>query len=127
LNQTGMISVDIRLAVASFLVDELEVNWQMGAEYFESTLLDYDPCSNYGNWNYIARLSNDTKEPRHYDPLSRAIKLDPDATYVRRWCPALKSLPDEYCLQPFNLSEDQQRDLDFILGRDFPKICITLN
>lgn len=26
----------------------------MGAEWFETCLLDYDPCSNYGNWTYGA-------------------------------------------------------------------------
>ena len=26
----------------------------MGAEWFESLLLDFDPASNYGNWTYGA-------------------------------------------------------------------------
>jgi len=28
------------------------IDWRMGAEWFETCLLDYDPCSNYGNWTY---------------------------------------------------------------------------
>jgi len=54
LAQTGFMSNRGRQNVASFLVKDLKVNWQMGAEYFESLLIDYDPCSNWGNWNYIA-------------------------------------------------------------------------
>ena len=40
--------------VCSFLVRDMGVDWRMGAEWFESCLLDYDPCSNYGNWTYGA-------------------------------------------------------------------------
>lgn len=32
----------------------------MGAEWFETCLLDYDPCSNYGNWTYGAGTTHDT-------------------------------------------------------------------
>lgn len=32
------------------------IDWRMGAEWFESCLLDYDPCSNYGNWTYGAGI-----------------------------------------------------------------------
>ena len=30
------------------------LNFRLGAEWFESQLLDHDVCSNYGNWNYAA-------------------------------------------------------------------------
>jgi deoxyribodipyrimidine photo-lyase len=40
--------------VASFLTKDLGQDWRYGAEWFEQQLLDYDPCSNWGNWNYSA-------------------------------------------------------------------------
>ena len=43
-----------RQNVASFLVKDLGLDWRLGAEWFESQLLDHDVCSNYGNWNYAA-------------------------------------------------------------------------
>ena len=46
---TGYMSNRGRQVVASFLVRDLEQDWRIGAEYFESQLLDYDVCSNYGN------------------------------------------------------------------------------
>jgi deoxyribodipyrimidine photolyase len=45
INQTGWMSNRGRQNVASFLMRDLKVNWQMGAEYFESLLLDYDPAA----------------------------------------------------------------------------------
>ncbi len=45
-----------RQNVASFLTKDLKVDWRLGAEWFESLLIDHDPASNYGNWLYIAGL-----------------------------------------------------------------------
>lgn len=34
--------------VASYLVFYLNIDWRVGADWFESLLLDHDVCSNYG-------------------------------------------------------------------------------
>ena len=126
LKSTGNISRHVRRAVASFLVDELKVNWQVGAEYFESHLIDYDPCSNYGNWNYIAGLTNDNTELRYINPIRRSARLDPDGSYISKWFPTISKIPEEFRHQPFELSEEQQKKYNFVLGRDYPKACIRL-
>lgn len=41
-----------RQNVASFLSKDLGLDWRLGAEWFESQLIDHDVCSNYGNWQY---------------------------------------------------------------------------
>ena len=57
IQQTGWMSNRGRQNVASFLVKDLGLDWRLGAEWFESLLLDHDVCSNYGNWNYAAGMS----------------------------------------------------------------------
>jgi len=37
-----------RQNVASFLAKDLNIDWRMGAEWFEYLLVDHDPTSNYG-------------------------------------------------------------------------------
>ena len=54
LKHTGWMSNRGRQNVASFLVKDIGLDWRLGAEWFESQLLDHDVCSNYGNWNYAA-------------------------------------------------------------------------
>ncbi|KAL3844345.1 hypothetical protein ACJIZ3_001748 [Penstemon smallii] len=54
LSTTGFMSNRGRQIVCSFLVRDMGIDWRMGAEWFETCLLDYDPCSNYGNWTYGA-------------------------------------------------------------------------
>jgi len=104
LNATGWMSNRGRQNVASFLVRDLKVNWQMGAEYFESLLLDYDPCSNWGNWNYVAGVSSDSREDRYFNILTQAKNYDPKGDFVRLWCPELKSVPVEKIHRPDLLS-----------------------
>ncbi|MBK7335886.1 MAG: DASH family cryptochrome [Saprospirales bacterium] len=91
---TGFMSNRGRQNVASFLVRDLGVNWQMGAEYFESLLIDYDPTSNWGNWNYIAGVGSDPREDRYFNPAAQAQKYDPKGEYVSLWLrPQTSRLP----------------------------------
>ncbi len=125
LNCTGYITYRGRQNVASFLVNDLAINWQMGAEYFESMLVDYDVCSNWCNWNYIAGVGNDPKEFRSLNILTQAKRYDPKAEYIRRWIPEISDLPDEYIFQPENTPEAIQIDNNIIIGRDYPYSLIS--
>jgi deoxyribodipyrimidine photo-lyase (single-stranded DNA-specific) len=100
LNATGWMSNRGRQNTASFLVRDLKVNWQMGAEYFESLLVDYDPCSNWGNWNYVAGVGSDPREDRYFNILTQARNYDPNGDYVRLWCPELSEIPKEKIHRP---------------------------
>ncbi|MEM9325284.1 MAG: DASH family cryptochrome [Bacteroidota bacterium] len=85
LNTTGFMSNRGRQNVASYLVNDLNINWTWGAWYFESMLIDYDPCSNWGNWAYVAGVGNDPRQDRYFNIESQASRYDPDGTYVGLW------------------------------------------
>jgi deoxyribodipyrimidine photo-lyase len=70
---TGFMSNRGRQNVASFLTKNLGINWQMGAEWFESLLVDYDVCSNWGNWNYTAGVGNDARGFRYFKQCNRTF------------------------------------------------------
>lgn len=125
LNQTGFMSNRGRQNVASFLIKDLKVNWQMGAEYFESLLLDYDPCSNWGNWNYIAGVGSDPRENRYFNILSQAKRYDCKGNYVKLWLPELTKLPNDKVHQPDLLSNEDQKMLQLQIGIDYPKAMIS--
>ena len=125
LAQTGFMSNRGRQNVASFLVKDLKVNWQMGAEYFESLLIDYDPCSNWGNWNYIAGVGSDPRENRYFNILSQAKRYDPNGEYVKHWLPELSELPIDKIHRPDILSDDEQNSFHIKLGLDYPKAMLS--
>lgn len=120
LNHTGFMSNRGRQNVASFLVKDLKINWLMGAEYFESLLIDYDPCSNYGNWNYIAGVGSDTREDRYFNILSQARRYDGQGDYVKYWIPALEDIPSVQIHFPEAVSKEDQETYQCVLGRDYP-------
>jgi deoxyribodipyrimidine photo-lyase len=85
IKHTGFMSNRGRQNVASFLVKDLRVDWQLGAAYFEQQLLDYDVCSNWGNWCYVAGVGNDPRENRYFNTAKQAQTYDPQGEYVRHW------------------------------------------
>lgn len=125
LNETGFMSNRGRQNVASFLVKDLKLNWLLGAEYFESLLIDYDPCSNYGNWNYIAGVGADPREDRYFNIISQAKRYDSEAEYVKYWLPELEDVPcDEVhtigAVDSSNLSKYKVQ-----LGKDYPEAVLN--
>ncbi|MDZ7881078.1 MAG: DASH family cryptochrome [Saprospiraceae bacterium] len=121
LKLTGFMSNRGRQNVASFLTKDLSVTWLMGAEWFESQLIDYDPCSNYANWNYVAGIGNDPKENRYFNILSQANRYDPTGAYVRLWLPELKNVCADKIHRPDTLSIEEQEKYKIKLGIQYPK------
>ncbi len=125
LNATGFMSNRGRQLVASFLVKDLKIPWLMGAEYFESLLIDYDPCSNYGNWQYIAGVGNDPREDRYFNILSQAKRYDPQGHFVKFWIPELAQLPDSCIHSPYMLDLDDQARYDVFIGQTYPDLIVS--
>lgn len=82
---TGYLSNRMRQIVASYLIHDLACDWRAGAAWFEAQLIDYDVCSNQGNWLYIAGRGTDPRQGRRFDPDYQARTHDPDGDYRRLW------------------------------------------
>ncbi|MEO1804465.1 MAG: DASH family cryptochrome [Bacteroidota bacterium] len=126
LRETGFMSNRGRQNVASFLVKDLRVDWRMGAEWFESVLLDYDVCSNWGNWNYVAGIGNDPRENRYFNVISQAKRYDAQGDYVRHWLPELESLPNGYVHEPYEMYPSDLKSYGVSLGGNYPHPIINL-
>jgi hypothetical protein len=87
LQASGFMSNRGRQNVASFFTKDMNCDWRIGAEYFESVLLDYDCGSNWGNWNYVAGVGCDPREGRYFNILKQASMYDPARLHERLWLP----------------------------------------
>ncbi|WP_404789504.1 DASH family cryptochrome [Altericista sp. CCNU0014] len=126
LRATGYMSNRGRQNVASFLTKNLGINWQMGAEWFESRLIDYDVCSNWGNWNYTAGVGNDARGFRFFNILKQSKDYDPKGDYVRHWLPQLANIPGEQIHSPWKLAQSDQKRYGVRLGVDYPAPIVDL-
>jgi deoxyribodipyrimidine photo-lyase len=123
---TGFMSNRGRQNVASFLTKNLGIDWRMGAEWFESLLIDYDPCSNYGNWNYTAGVGNDARGFRYFNIPKQSKDYDPKGHYVKHWLAELVNLPTSKVHQPWTLTPDEQTRYNLRLGVDYPHPIVDL-
>ena len=90
LHLTGWTSNRMRQNVASYLINTQLVDWRLGAAWFESRLVDYDPASNWGNWQYLAGTGTDAREGRAFDINQQARAYDPRGEYQRYWAASVK-------------------------------------
>ncbi|GAB3328228.1 DASH family cryptochrome [Haloplanus salinarum] len=125
LNRTGYMSNRGRQNAASFLANDLRIDWRKGAAYFETRLVDYDPASNYGNWAYVAGVGNDSRN-RSFDVLGQAKRYDPEAAYVTRWLPELDALPPAAAHEPWRLTPAERAEHGLELGVDYPRPMVDL-
>jgi deoxyribodipyrimidine photo-lyase len=85
LKLTGFMSNRGRQNVASYFCNELNMDWRIGASYFESQLIDYDVCSNWGNWAYLAGVGNDPRKHRYFNIEKQAKDYDKDSAFRDLW------------------------------------------
>jgi deoxyribodipyrimidine photo-lyase len=85
LKQTGFMSNRGRQNVASYFCNELNIDWRLGASCFEEQLIDYDVCSNWGNWAYIAGVGNDPREHRYFNIEKQAKEYDKNYSFRNLW------------------------------------------
>ena len=92
----------VRMAVASFLVKDLHIDWRRGARWFMEQLVDGDLASNQHGWQWTAGTGTDAAPYfRVFNPVSQGKKFDPDGTYVKRYVPELAGVTKKYIHEPW--------------------------
>jgi deoxyribodipyrimidine photo-lyase len=88
LNKTGWMHNRLRMITAMFLTKDLLIDWRWGEKYFASKLVDYDPASNNGGWQWSASTGTDSQPYfRIFNPELQLKRYDKDYEYIRRWIP----------------------------------------
>lgn len=122
LRQEGWMHNRARLIVGSFLTKDLWQDWREGETWFMRMLTDGDEANNNGNWQWIASVGVDPAPVyrRLYNPASQAKNYDPNGTYIRRYVPELRGVPDKFLAEPWKMSEAQQSEAGCIINQDYP-------
>ena len=100
--QTGWMHNRVRMIVASFLTKDLLIDWRRGARFFMDHLVDGDPASNNGGWQWAASTGTDPQPYfRIFNPSKQGERWDPEGVYVRRFVPELAELETRYVHSPW--------------------------
>ncbi len=100
----GWVHNRVRMGVASFLIKDLHLPWQVGAAHFMDHLVDGDYASNNHGWQWVAGSGPQAAAfYRIFNPIGQGEKFDPDGTYVRRFVPELRDIPGKAVHRPWEL------------------------
>jgi deoxyribodipyrimidine photo-lyase len=109
------------MIVASFLTKDLLIDWREGESHFMRHLVDGDPASNLGGWQWAASVGTDAQAYfRIFNPVTQGERFDPDGEYVRRWVPELDAVPATRIHQPWTMAADEQQAAGVRIGVDYP-------
>lgn len=124
---TGYMHNRARMIVASFLVKNLCIPWQLGAKWFWDCLLDADLANNSASWQWVAGSGADAAPYfRIFNPVIQSQKFDPDGNYIRSYVPELSSCPSKLIHDPGSASPTEIRKHGIILGKDYPLPIVDL-
>jgi len=121
---TGWMSNRGRQNVASFLAKQLRIDWRLGAELFESLLVDGEPAANWGNWAYCAGTGNDPRN-RKFKTVTQGERYDPNAELAAAWLPELAALPAPLRHRPWEATAEAAAAAGFVPGDSYP-VCMVV-
>ncbi len=100
-----------RMVVASFLVKDLHLEWQLGADFFEEHLLDFDVASNAHGWQWTAGTGTDASPYyRVFNPIEQGKRFDENGDYIRKYIPELRHLAAPDIHEPWNVLDGYLHD-----------------
>jgi len=121
LYETGWMHNRVRMIVASFLVKHLRIHWLEGEKYFRDTLLDFNLANNVAGWQWVAGTGADAAPYfRIFNPILQGEKFDAKGYYIKKWCPELKNIPDNFLHKPWEMPKELQNKINVIIGKNYP-------
>ena len=94
LNSIGFMHNRCRMIVASFLMKDMHIHYTEGEKYFATKLVDYDPMSNSGGFQWCASSGTDAQPYfRIFNPWTQQKKFDNQCEYIKKFLPELERVP----------------------------------
>ncbi|NXT81601.1 CRYD protein, partial [Zapornia atra] len=87
--------------------------------------VDYDVCSNYGNWLYSAGVGNDPRDNRKFNMVKQGLDYDGNGDYVRLWVPELQGIKGAAIHTPWALNAAALSQAGVTLSETYPLPVVT--
>jgi len=99
-----------RMVVASFLVKDLHLEWQLGADFFMEHLVDFDVASNAHVWQWTAGCGTDASPYyRVFNPIEQGKRFDVNGDYIRKYVPELSHLTADQIHEPWDFLDEYSK------------------
>ena len=122
INQTGYMHNRLRMVTASFLCQDLGIDWRRGEAYFAEHLNDFELASNNGGWQWASSSGCDAQPYfRIFNPVTQSERFDPEGKFIRRYLPQLAKLSNSTIHAPWTASPIEAQAAGLVLGTTYPR------
>ena len=120
LRATGWINFRMRAMLMSVASYTLWLPWKETGNYLARQFIDYEPGI---HWSQVSMQSGTTgiNTVRAYSILKQSTDHDPDGNYIRKWVPELSMVPTPYIHEPWKMSKTIQKQINCIIGKNYPR------
>ena len=115
----GWINFRMRAMVVSFASHHLWLHWRPTAQYLARLFLDFEPGIHFSQMQMQAGTTG-INTVRIYSPAKQVMDQDPKGVFIRRYCPELEAVPDEFLAEPQRMPLALQRHVGCRIGKDYP-------
>lgn len=107
LRETGWLNFRMRAMLVSVAAYPLWLHWREVGLWLARQFVDYEPGI---HWSQLQMQSGTTgiNIPRIYNPIKQARDHDPRGSFVRRWLPSMRKVPDTWLFEPWRMPPEHQ-------------------
>ncbi len=111
---TGWMNFRMRAMLMAVSSYHLWLDWRKPGEHLARQFTDYDAGI---HWPQVQMQSGTTgiNTVRIYNPVKQGYDQDPDGSFVRKWVPELRDVPEPYVHEPW-----KWQDADTVLDKFYP-------